>query len=55
MIKLTIVQWFVKPLIVISFQTQHHDTVRFEDDFRLRTTTDLIVKVSFELVRICPH
>ena len=35
-----VVQWFVKPLIVIQFQT-HPVTVRFEDDFRFGTTTDL--------------
>ena len=35
-----VVQWFVKPLIVISFQT-HPVTVRFENAFRFGTTTDL--------------
>ena len=35
-----VVQWFVKPLIVISFWI-HPVTVRFDDDFRFGTTTEL--------------
>ena len=35
-----VVHGFVKPLIVISFQTRPV-TVRFEDDFRFGTTTEL--------------
>ena len=35
-----VVQWFVKPIIIILFWT-HPVTVRFEDDFRFGTTTEL--------------
>ena len=35
-----VVQWFVKPLIVIYIRT-HPVTMRFEDDFRFGTTTEL--------------
>ena len=34
------VQWFIKPLIVTLFRT-HPVTMRFEDDFRFGTTTEL--------------
>ena len=33
-------QWFVKPLIIISFQI-HPGTVRFEDDCIFGTTIEL--------------
>ena len=35
-----VVQWVVTPFVVISFRT-HPVTVRFEDDFRFGTTTEL--------------
>ena len=35
-----VVQYFVKPFIVISFLA-HPVTMRFGDDFRFRTTTEL--------------
>ena len=42
----------VKPLIVISFRT-HPVTVRFEDDFRFGTTTDLAIPLNIFMLVVC--